>query len=161
MVIPFKNSGLYYPHMSVIAAKYQMLRMNYSGWQDHFSFERDHHKEHTLFDRLGLRGKKYNLISRTLGSPPNHREIPFIVDNGLPSVVVYISDEFTPFDWSLVIERATNLFFIDSSFTFIIEKLQLDAEGLYLISRSHNEGGVHESLMTMHMFKKPWKLIDS
>ena len=161
-VLPLVDSGKYYPMMSVIAAKYHMLRMNYDNWQDHFTFRRLLSKEQGLVDRLGLRGIRYNLISNKIKSPPNVESIDIgyqgLADNGLMNVYVEQIGDYTPFDWARVIEQATNLFFVDSCFTFIIEKLELKAESMHLFSRTHSEGGVHSSLVTQHMFKQPWRL---
>jgi hypothetical protein len=156
--IPLRNSGMFYPHMPIISAKYHMLRMNYLGWQDHFDFARYPEKEEELFSRLQLTGP-YNLVSRRIQSPPKTKSLSVnIPQNGLHTVEIVPVEGFTAFDWSTVIERATHLFFVDSCFTFICEKLNLVAKSMNLISRAHEEGGVHESAMTLHMFRKPWRL---
>jgi len=159
MYLPLANSGFFYPHMSIIVAKYQMMRMNYDRWQDHFTFKRYPEKEKALLDKLGLLGQDFNLISRTIKTPPNQDVLDFGVANGLENVYVSVMEGFTPFDWAVVFEQAANIYMVDGGFTFIAEKLQLRAEHLYLLARNHSEGGVHESLMTLHLFTHPWKLV--
>ena len=157
--LPLHKSYDYYPHMNMMAAKYQMLRMNYDNWQNHFTIIRNYEKENKLVEQLGTRNKKYNLICNTLCTPPDQMQLKMDpVDNGLEKINISIIDEYSPFDWGTVIENATNLYFVDTSFTYIIEKLTLKAENMFLYSRWHNDGGVHSSLQTMDFWSKPWKL---
>jgi len=160
LIMPFSKSGEFYSLMPAIISKYKMMNMSYEGWQDHFEFRRNREKEEQLMTVLGLKGKRYNLVSRTINTPPNETKLDVkIPDNGLPTVNIFIHGEFTPFDWASVIENATNLYFIDSSFTFICEKLALKAEEMWLVSRGHGTERIHESALTLHAFRKPWKLL--
>ena len=158
--LPLQDSGTYYPNMHQLLAKYEMLRMNYDNWQDHIVFERFPEKEQSLMYRLHLENKKYNLIVNTFQSPQDPKTINIEVNNGIENINIFVSTEYTPFDWCGIIENATNLYFVDTCFTFIAEKLNLKAENMYLYSRTHGKGGVHSSTNTIHLFKKPWQLIN-
>lgn len=164
MQLPLADAGTYYPHMPVLAAKYQMLRMNYDNWQDHFTFTRYPTREQELMNRLGchelLAKGGYEVVSKSIRTPPESIKVDFeLANSGLPVIEVSPDYGYNPFDWSGVFEKATRITIVDSCFTFILEKLNLCAEKLVLVSRSHMEGGVHESLMTLHMFKQPWTLL--
>ena len=103
MYLPLYRCAECYPHMNVMASKYQMLRMNYYNWQDHLNFKRFYEREQKLVERLGVYGKKYNLICNTLITPPKLQKIDIQVNNGLENIYTFVSDEFTSFDWAAVI----------------------------------------------------------
>lgn len=153
--LPLRNSMAFYPGMPVIASKYHMLRMNYENWQDHFTFKRFREKEESLRKRVCPEGE-FCLVSRMIRSPPESRPIRFPIETSLPIIDVSSIDGFTPFDWASVFEAAREIYIVDSAFTFICEKLRLRAKKMVIVSRAHEQGGVHESLMTLHMFKQPW-----
>jgi hypothetical protein len=61
-------------------------------------------------------------------------------------------EEFTPFDWAKVIENAKEISIVDTSFNYLIEKLDLKAEKLYLTSRFTPANFSH----IINLFKKNW-----
>ena len=61
-------------------------------------------------------------------------------------------DGYNPFDWAKVIEKASEISIIDTSFNYLIEKLDLNAENLYLTSRFTPPNFSH----IINLFKKNW-----
>ena len=59
---------------------------------------------------------------------------------------------FTPFDWSKVIENAKEISIVDTSFNYLIEKLDLKSQNLYLTSRFTPPNFSH----IINLFKKNW-----
>ena len=55
-----------------------------------------------------------------------------MVDN---IVKVSFIDGFTLFDWCKVIERASNIFTVDTALLFLIEKLTLNSKELHMWAR--------------------------
>jgi hypothetical protein len=158
-----KNENLeYYPfHIadrrisgSCMEAKYTLVGEDYAGWQDHFSWTRNLEKENELYyNILGLTdGKDYSLVSNVWGTPPtnNFREVP--TSGKYKIVQVKMLDGFTPFDWSKVIENAKEISIVDTSFNYLIEKLNLKSENLYLTSRFTPPDFSH----IINIFKKNW-----
>ena len=141
-------------------AKYNMVGLNGEDWVDYFQFNRNLKKEEELFNLLKLTDDmKYNLVCDTYATPPNTitKNFDEYIDNDLPNIRIDFLTGFTPFDWCKVIEKATNLYLIDTCFTWIIEKLNVNAENMCLFSRSHPNKGT--SLKSIHLFKQKWNLI--
>lgn len=140
---------------SCMEAKYSFVQDDYNGWQEHFTWERNIEKENKLFyEILKLNdGEEYSLVSNVWGTPPtnNFREVP--TSGKYKEVKVEMLDEFNPFDWSKVIENAKEISIIDTSFNYLIEKLNLNAQNLYLTSRFTPPNFSH----IINLFKKNWK----
>lgn len=69
-----------------------------------------------------------------------------------------VIDGFTIFDWSKIIENATNIYTVETSFNYIIEKLHIKAEeyGEMVMYSKWNPADFHH---IAGLFKKPWKYI--
>jgi hypothetical protein len=158
-----KNESLeYYPfhvadrHVpgSCMEAKYSFVGENFVGWQDHFNWIRNKEKENNLFyNILGLKDDdEYSLVSNVWGTPPtnNYRDVP---TSGKYNVVhIQMLDGYNPFDWSKVIENAKEISIVDTSFNYLIEKLNTKAERLYLTSRFTPPNFSH----IINLFKTNW-----
>lgn len=139
---------------SCMEAKYTFVGQDYNGWQEHFQWERNAEKENKLYyEILGLRDdEEYSLVSNVWGTPPtnNFRDVP---TSGTYKIVsVKMLEDFTPFDWAKVIENAKEISIVDTSFNYLIEKLELKAEKLYLTSRFTPANFSH----IINLFKKNW-----
>jgi len=139
---------------SCMEAKYSFVKQDYSNWQQHFVWERNIEKENTLFyEVLGLKdNEEYCLISNVWGTPPtnNYRDVP--TSGRYKEVKIEMIDGFTPFDWSKVIENAKEISIVDTSFNYLIEKLDLKSQNLYLTSRFTPPNFSH----IINLFKKNW-----
>lgn len=139
---------------SCMEAKYTFVGQDYNGWQEHFQWERNTEKENKLYyEVLNLSdSEEYSLVSNVWGTPPtnNFREVP--TSGNYRIVSVEMLEEFTPFDWAKVIENAKEISIVDTSFNYLIEKLELKAEKLYLTSRFTPANFSH----IINLFKKNW-----
>lgn len=139
---------------SCMEAKYTFVGQDYNGWQEHFKWKRNTEKENKLYyEVLNLSDNDdYSLVSNVWGTPPtnNFREVP---TSGTYKIVsIEMLENFTPFDWAKVIENAKEISIVDTSFNYLMEKLELKAEKLYLTSRFTPANFSH----IINLFNKNW-----
>ncbi len=123
--IPLRNANMLYGR-PVLQAKYKMLDIDYDNWLEYFEIKRDLNRENYLYyDVLKLNdGSIYKLYNRQYGTPPNtaiYNKIPMPTDSIYVEMKYY--DGINIFDWCKVIEKAKEIYTIDTSILFIIDKL--------------------------------------
>ncbi len=155
IVIPTQNVNY---GGSCMEAKYQMVGLDYNGWQEYFTFNRNFIKENELYyNVLGLKDdEKYTLISKTWGTQPNFASKDVYYESKDNVVEIKLIDGYTLFDWSKVIEKANEISIVDTSFNYIIEKLDINAKKLFLNSRFTPSNFSH----IINLFKKDWIYIN-
>lgn len=139
--IPLNIADRVFPFNKIMEAKYKMVNIDYTDWSNYLVFERNKEKEDELYyNILGLKDdEKYVLISNNYGTPPNYLKYPIDIKN-INDKIIYLDfiQNFNLFDWCKVIENCRNLYTIDSSINFIIEKLNMKAENMFLYTRRKN-----------------------
>lgn len=139
---------------SCLEAKYTLANQDFNGWQNHLVWERNTEKENQLFyNHLNLKDDdKYIIVSNTWGTPPATAKRDMVINSPHRLINIQLLDGYTPFDWGKVLENATEIYMIDTSFNYILEKLDLKAENLYLYSRFTPPNFSH----IINLFKKNW-----
>lgn len=137
---------------SVMEAKYQLINLDFADWVNYFHFKRNTEKENALFNILNLEGKKYTLISKKYGTPPNFAYKGVYIEGDNEIVEIDFIDNYNIFDWCKVIEEANQISMVETGFNFIIEKLNLKAEKMFMISKHSPPNFIHIE----NLFKKPW-----
>lgn len=153
MTVGFETADRIFPYCSILQSKYNLIDISCNDWADYLIFDRNLEKEKKLLDILEISGK-FTLTSELFGTPPTHR-IKSVPTGKYKEVKLKMIDGFTPFDWCSVFERASEIIMVDTCFNYIIEKLELKAESLKLISR-------HDPPNFFHLegfFKKNWEFI--
>jgi len=113
----------------VLPAKYKLIGETYEDWADFFQFKRNHEKENSLFDHLGLSDEKYDLINRNYGTPPDSLIKKEVVSDTNNKVVdMSLIDGYNVFDWIKVFANAENIYTIDTCVLYIFEKIFKDRE---------------------------------
>lgn len=121
--------------------KYDLYNLDYRTWKDHAMYVRYPEKEKELFYYLGLLpGDKFNLISKVYRSNFSG-SVPFEVNNGLRNIEMKVLPAFSLFDWSMVIEEATNIHAVNSAILYLLELLSPKAKEIHLYSRVPDEVG--------------------
>ena len=135
-----------------------MVNINFDDWDKYFSFERNIESENSLYyDILNLKDdEKYFLVSNKWGTPPNTNYKDIFFDNSMKIVNIDLIEGFTIFDWCKVIENAEGISIVDTAFNYIIDKLNLKTEKLYLTSRFTPANFTH----IINLFKKNWILLN-
>ncbi len=137
-VIPIGHSNtiMKVPYSQVMRAKYDMYGLDWQTWRNTM-YKRDVARETKLYKLLGIEGE-YNLINTRFRSNESG-VVPVIVDNGLPNIIMDNYEGFSLFDWSYVIENATNIHTVGSSINYILELLDLKAKEIHLYKREPDE----------------------
>lgn len=149
------SSALVKSEDSVMNSKYKLIGLDYTDWSDYFKFKRKSDKENELFyNVLNLKDDdKYCFISKNYGSPPNFMTHNIKYDNNLKVIELSFIEGFTLFDWCKVIEKATEIHTVDSSINYIIDKLNLSTENIFLHILPKIRG------TAKHLFKTKYKHI--
>jgi len=140
---------------SIMDAKYILADIDNSDWIDYFTFDRDINKETELYNML-VNTEKYCLICNTYASPPDEVYLKIEPDTNLPKIYIQNILNFTPFDWCKLIENATELYFVDTCFTYFVEKLKIKAEKMVLYPREPH----HRKIITKSNWRKDWEYVD-
>ena len=127
------------PYKDCMKAKYEMYGLDWNTWKD-FTFERTlDHETRLFYEVLKLKdGEPFRLVNRRFTSNeskvvsiPNSKEIRNIEMSSIPG--------FSLFDWSMVIEKATEIHTVGTSINYIIELLELKAKEVVLYKRLPDE----------------------
>ena len=137
LYIPLQYADRTFPDVPVLDSKYQLVNLNHNDWLDYFNFTRNIEKENSLYYKiLNLKDDdEYVLVNSLYGSPPHSVKSDLVTFNTDKKVVEieYISD-YNLFDWCKVIENASEIYFVDTSFTYLFEKLELRAKRIDMFS---------------------------
>lgn len=131
----FSNDYVYLPldacHMyiggRIMEAKYRMAQIpSYKDWKDFFNIKRDRVKEEELFQKFNLKeDEEYALVNNWYGSPPGSLKMYADLKNiNIKKVEVDYLEGYSIFDWSKIIEHATEICITDSSMALLVEKLK-------------------------------------
>ena len=156
LFLDLENGGNEVPGVYFMYAKYAMVGLEYSDWSEYVHLVRNRQKEDKLYEKVVGSVSDYCLVSSTFASPPNTAEISFNSPTMLPTVQLSLIEGYTPIDWSLVIERASEIYWVDTCFTWIAEKLDLRAKKLYRLSRFFGHVDSYAEEQTRPLFRKPW-----
>ena len=125
-----------YPYMSVMLAKYAEVGLKDNNWLDYFDFKRNKVREEKFYNTL-ITTKDYIVRNAFFGSPPDpyelKEEIPYNGDKQIIDIDFY--NDTNLFDWCKILENAAELHMVDTSFMYILEKLNLNCSIKKLYSR--------------------------
>lgn len=131
-----------FPNKKIMTAKYFRYDIDFTDWIDYFSFERNYEKENMLFKKLTFE-EPFVLINKKFGSPPN-----FAIKNGVEKTIINKNlrivemdfvEHFTLFDWCTILEKAEEIHSVDTSINYLIEKLELGNEKIFMYPRLGSE----------------------
>lgn len=137
--------------------KYNFCGISYDDWLDYFEFKRDRPREDELFQKLGLDEKTpYNVVNRAYGTFPHFLTRDDIEpQNGYKNVEMHFYEGVTLFDWIKVLEVAAEIHTVETSLTYLLEKLGLKKVWAY--SRYRNVLEDFSIIQTNNT--KTWKYI--
>jgi len=140
LIIPLQSADTLVSNCKIMESKYRIMNLDFSDWQDYLIIKRDEKKERELYyDVLSLKDdEEYCVILKNYGSPPRHAVYDKINYTGnLRTIEINFYENYTLFDWSKVLENASEIHIIDSSINYLIEKIKLKTVP-YLYSRRGN-----------------------
>lgn len=138
VILPLDGCTRFIKNKKIMEAKYEAAKVEkFDDWNDYFYSRRDYFKETNLYHNvLGLEeDEKYCLVSKNYASPPDYLKFPMSINTSLKIVELDFKPSFTLFDWCKVLENASEIYMIDSSINFLIDKLRMKTDNLYLYSR--------------------------
>lgn len=144
LYVPFSHAQqlLNKPHNDLMTSKYYLVEHEPWDWAKYFTYKRNREREDKLYyEILNLKDDSvYDLVNKYYSSPPNSLIKDQVSSNtGNQVVDLKYIDGINVFDWCKVLENATNIFSVDTSILYIMEKMQLRCEtegGIYLWGRS-------------------------
>jgi hypothetical protein len=138
----------------IFRSKYILATIDISDWSNYLFFNRDHKKEDDLYyNILGLKDKEeYALLNVNYGTQPGNAKIKIPIKTNKKIISTSFIPGMTAFDWCKVIENASELHTVDTCFTIIIEKLDLQTDEIFLYCKDGSENP------SVYLFSKPWNL---
>lgn len=120
--------------VSVMSAKYIDVGLSEHDALSYFKFERNKTREKKLYDKL-INKEEYVVVNSYYGSPPDSlkRDVPY--DGNKQVVNIQFYKDVNLFDWCMILENAGELHMVDTSFMYIVEKLNLKSKVKKLYSR--------------------------
>tara|TARA_Y100000310_G_C20704363_1_gene833731 strand:+ start:24974 stop:26551 length:1578 start_codon:yes stop_codon:yes gene_type:complete len=144
----------------IMYAKYKSLNVDIdpSDWHRYINVERDLEKESELFEKV-VKHEKYCLVNRQCGTKGTTRDIPFPVDTKLPIIEMRYIEDYTIFDWLLVVENATEFYSVETSLHYVLDipnLVNLDVKKIELFSQmypqSYYVGAINDVLINKELY---------
>ncbi len=125
-IIPIRWSDSYMKdeYKNVMRNKYDMMGMDWRTWRNHAMWKRDHEKENSLMELLGIKeGDKYTFVNKRYGGSGRRA-----VDINTEGSVIEMTeiDGYSLFDWTTVILAASEIHTVSTSLLFMIEILDIN-----------------------------------
>ena len=137
-------------------AKYDLYSMDYRKWKDFASYKRDHARERILWDKFGLQeGEPFNLVNATYRSDMQG-SLEVDIENDYKFVQMKVIPGYSLFDYSLLIEKATEIHVANSAILYLLELLNLSAKAVHIYARKEEGTFPYvEYLMTKNYILHP------
>lgn len=143
--IPLSNAQYRVPSETLMISKYALVGLDFEQWRDDFNFTRNKEREDDLYyNILGLQDNEpYVFVNRKYGTPPHYHEAPFNIDTQDRVVEMQFIPGDNLFDWLKVIENASMVVSVDTSYQYLMEKMTtLKASNYYCYPRSGTQDWV-------------------
>lgn len=154
MTCKYSEIGRRFPFMPK-----ELQNVDWSDWSQYLKIDRNIEKENELYYKhLGLLDdSKYILANKNYGMNQVQPYIESRVNARTDIQIIWLDffPQFTLFDWSKVIENATEIHTVDTSILYLIEVLNQKANSLNLYPR-HQE---YILKAIGRLFNKNWKYI--
>jgi len=140
--LPLSNAQFRVKDSSLMYSKYELLELDFNIWRDNFNFIRNTERENNLYyNILGLKDdEQYVFLNKKFGTPPHYHEAPFNVDTDNKIVEMQFIPGDNLFDWLKVIENASMIVTVDTSYQYLMEKMDnFKATDFYCYPRNGKE----------------------
>lgn len=122
-------------------AKYDMYCMDYRLWKNFADYKRDSVREQVLMERYGIeQGEPFVLVNTMYRSDMQGSITPKI-SSGVKVVQMKIVPGYSLFDYSLMIENASEIHVANSAILYLLELLELSAKEVHIYARKEEGGG--------------------
>jgi hypothetical protein len=139
-----------HPHLSE-----KLVNLTHDDYEKYIRITRNQQKEDELYyNVLGLRdGEKFVFVNKNYGINQTHNGVYDNIGNKSFRVVsLDFIPNYTLFDWSKVLENASEIHTVDTSINYLIDTLKLKANVLNLYPRHPD----HTKKCLSNIFKTKW-----
>jgi len=142
--LPISFANYYIPNCSVMISKYYYMKMPIVNWHNNFNVKRNYAKEQKLIEVYGIDiTKPYSLVNMTYGTPPNHTTRATQIHPKTNQIIVMSFEkdqlhDFNLFDWIGVIEKANEIYTVETSLCYLIDKYAT-TKNLFMYEKRHEE----------------------
>jgi len=140
--LPLANAQHRIPSSTLMCSKYELVDLDFELWREGFNFKRNIERENNLYyNILGLKdNESYVFLNKKFGTPPHYQTAPFNIDTKDKIVEMQFIPNDNLFDWLKVIENASMVVTVDTSYQYLMERMDtLKATEYYCYPRSGNE----------------------
>jgi hypothetical protein len=140
--LSLSNAQFRVSNSSLMISKYELVGLDFNIWRDKFNFTRNIERENNLYyNILGLKDdESYVFLNKKYGTPPHYHEAPFHIDTESKIVEMQFIPGDNLFDWLKVIENASMVVTVDTSYQYLMEKMDtLKSTDFYCYPRSGKE----------------------
>lgn len=121
------------PYDHCMAAKYDLYGQKWESWRECATWNRNEKNEEEIYSFQTHR--EYRLVNKIFGSESKHKvHIPDSLEIG--NLHMGTMFNYSLFDWSKVIENASEIHVVNSSIIYLLEMLDLKAPEVHLYQRS-------------------------
>ena len=140
----------------IMEAKYQYGGLPFDQWKT-FHYDRHIAKEKQLIAKLGLDiNQPYRLIHDEYATGCEFK-VNISGSANIKNIWLKPVEGFSLFDWSTIIEHATEIHAVSTSSLFLFEKLELFNDPELCLYARHNDPELYE---TKYLCSKNWKFIN-
>lgn len=153
MTCKYDMIGKTLPHIN-----YNLHSINWNDWSNYLLINRNIEKEnHLFYNVLGLKdGDEYIFTNKMYGVGQYNTNVGNnIIDKSIKVIELGFINGFTLFDWSKVLENASEIHTVDTSINYLIEILKLKTDKLFIYPR-HPE---HVFKSLHNLFKTKWEWV--
>jgi len=157
LFIPLQDADRIHLNSGLMESKYKMVNLKFDDWAEYFNFNRLKDREERVWFYFNLKtGEKYNVVNSNYGSSPNTLKINNIKINNNYRIIELNSLGFDNiFDWCKILENAEEIHTVNTSWCYIIEKLNIKAK-LFM----YNRGNQLNFNYLKGIFKQNWTYIN-
>lgn len=158
LVLDLSNQACEGPH-DIMKCKYRAVDIDWSDWSKYFTYNRDHDREKSLKELLGIRdGEPYILHNMWYSFNKPHHGVDLSIPEDYDGKIVYMNPSHTSkvFDWCWILENAEQIHTVDTCINCIVETLDLKADTLVCHPRHYKN--TEDCLRDL--FKAPWQWVE-
>jgi hypothetical protein len=140
--LPLANAQHRIPSSTLMCSKYELVGLDFELWREGFNFKRNIERENNLYyNILGLKDdESYVFLNRKFGTPPHYHTAPFNIDTQDKIIEMQFIPGDNLFDWLKVIENASMVVTVDTSYQYLMERMDtLKATEYYCYPRNGKE----------------------
>lgn len=136
--IRWADTVLKVPYSQCMRSKYDLYDQDWMDWKKDAMWRNDTRKQQLLYNELNPENKPYNLINTYFGSDSQF-QVPINMENEFMNIYMESIPGFSLFDWTILIQNATQIHCVSSSIIYLLENLKLNATQIHLYARKPQE----------------------